>query len=176
MQNQLNQYCSDNSDYNNARFNRQKFKWRCYEELDGNEQTAKECIGENGVRILCQRHADDSQYTQLHNVLLTVIEAGCSRDPQGKIKIFHNYVDCYCTIGRPIFSSVLVAGSNFIIRLLFHNKPATHTVLGEKLLFRNRRDNFSNNLNTASETNKKYFSNRPVIWVRQFSVFKSIII
>ena len=78
LQNELNQYCNDNTEFNNARFNRQKFKWRCYEELDENDQTAKECVSEDGVRILCVRHAEDSAYTQLHSALLSAIEAGCS--------------------------------------------------------------------------------------------------
>lgn len=77
IQTRLDVFCASQAAYSYARYNREKRKWRCYEYLDENEETAKECMGENGERYHCHRHADSSPYTQMHNEILAEIAKGC---------------------------------------------------------------------------------------------------
>ena len=58
------------------RFNRQKYKWRCYAEVS-DEVFAKECVTEDGKREECLAHTPDSDYCQFHADAMAMIEEGC---------------------------------------------------------------------------------------------------
>ena len=72
-------FCAEESScgFEHARYNRQKFKWRCYEELDPNEEEAKECPNEDGGREMCHRHATDSEYCNFHSTAMAMFEEDC---------------------------------------------------------------------------------------------------
>jgi hypothetical protein len=61
LQQQLMKFCEERSDFPFARFNRQKFKWRCYENLDEDSEHFKECIDEWGSREHCHRHEEGGE-------------------------------------------------------------------------------------------------------------------
>ena len=78
LQERLDKYCTDTTGYNFARYDLGNSKWRCYEKLNEEGETALECIKEDASgRTACIRHADDSQYVQKHTALRREGARGC---------------------------------------------------------------------------------------------------
>ena len=80
IQNRINRFCVTNSGFPYARYNREKGKWRCYDMLDGDGETARECMNDSRFRIQCERHADGSPYLQMQNQILAEIADTCERN------------------------------------------------------------------------------------------------
>ena len=79
-QQKFDAYCVSESTcgFSHARFNRDKFKWRCYQELDADDIQTKECATDQVTnRAYCRRHGVDSQYCNIHSAALAMFEEDC---------------------------------------------------------------------------------------------------